>query len=78
MTDTEQEFSDNCELTWQEAKSYQLRFGECKGRTLSSMIKTKKRRNLLKYYIGWDLLRDDARENIRVALEHYATLKNKD
>jgi hypothetical protein len=26
---------------------------------------------LLKYYIGWDKLRDDARENIRVALDHY-------
>ena len=77
MTDSEQDFSDDHEITWEEARIYELRFGLHKGKCLEWMILTKKRRELLKYYVSWDKLRDDAKENITAALEHYATLKNK-
>ena len=67
---SEQEFSGADEgVTWEQARRFKLRFGKYSGRRLQDMIKTKKRRALLKYYIGWDKLRDDARENIRLPLE---------
>ena len=72
---SEQEFSGDEGVTWEQARRFKLKFGKYSGRRLQEMIKTKKRRALLKYYIGWDKLRDDARENIRVALEHYSEMK---
>ena len=72
---SEQGFSgDEC-VTWQQARRFKLNFGKYVGRKLEDMIKTKKRRALLRYYIGWDKLRDDALENIRVALDHYMEMK---
>lgn len=72
---SEQDFSgDEC-VTWQQARRFKLNFGKYVGRKLEDMIKTKKRRALLRYYIGWDKLRDDALENIRVALDHYNEIK---
>jgi hypothetical protein len=62
-------------VTWQQARRFKLNFGKYVGRKLEDMIKTKKRRALLRYYIGWDKLRDDALENIRVALDHYNEIK---
>ena len=52
MTDSEQEFSDDHEITWEEARIYELRFGLHKGKSLEWMILTKKRRDLLKYYVA--------------------------
>ena len=72
---SEQEFSGDEGVTWEQARRFKLRFGKYSGRRLQDMIKTKKRRALLKYYIGWDKLRDDAREHIRVALDHYSEMK---
>jgi hypothetical protein len=72
---SEQDFSDGEGVTWEQARRFKVRFGKYSGRKLEDMIKTKKRRALLKYYIGWDKLRDDARANIRVALDHYSEMK---
>jgi hypothetical protein len=71
-----QDFSDNENLTWEQVRTFKLLFGKFKGLELQDMIKTKDRRSTLRFYMGWDKLRDDARENIRVALEHYAKLKS--
>jgi hypothetical protein len=72
----EQDFSDNENVTWEQARNFKLLFGKFKGLELQDMIKTKDRRSTLRFYMGWDKLRDDARENIRVALKHYAKLKS--
>ncbi len=76
---SEQDFSDGEEstmqVTWEQARKFKLKFGQYSGRRLQDMIKTKKRRAVLKYYMGWKKLRDDARENIRVALENYEQIK---
>ena len=72
---SEQDFSDEEGVTWEQARRFKLRFGQYSGRKLQDMIKSKKRRAILRHYMGWDKLRDDARENIRVALDHYMELK---
>lgn len=72
---SEQDFSDNEGVTWEQARRFKLKFGKYSGRKLEDMIKTRKRRASLKYYIGWEKLGDYARENIRVALEHYNEMK---
>ena len=72
---SEQDFSGDEGVTWEQARRFKLKFGKYIGRQLQDMIKTRKRRALLKYYIGWEKLQDDARENIRVALDHYIELK---
>ena len=68
----EQDFSDNENLTWEQARTFKLLFVKFKWLELQDMIKTKDKS---RFYMGWNKLRDDARENIRVALEHYAELK---
>jgi len=72
---SEQEFSGDEGVTWEQARRFNLRFGKYSGRKLEDMIKTKMRRALLISCFGWDELRDDAREKIRVALEHYSEMK---
>ena len=69
------EFSDDEEVTWLDAKGYTMRFGKHKNKTLEEMIKTKTLRMALKYYLGWDDLREEARANIEVALAYYEGLK---
>ena len=39
------------------------------------MIKSKKRRDYLKWLLTWDKLRADTRANIEAAIEHYKELK---
>ena len=73
---SEQEFSsDDTEVTWENARRFKLKFGHYKGKRLQDMIKTKKRRRTLRYYMGWDKLRDNARDHIRAALDHYTGMK---
>lgn len=72
---SEQDFSAEEDISWEQARRFKLKFGQYNGRPLGDMIKTKKRRAILKFYFGWEKLRDDARENIRVALEHYTEMK---
>jgi hypothetical protein len=66
-SEDEQEFSDEETVTWEQARGFVLKFGKFKGLSLEEMIKTKDRRWLLRFYLGWDKLRDDARESIRAA-----------
>ena len=77
---SEQEFSeseDDLQVTWTKAKTFKLAFGLYKDRRLHEMIKTKKRRNYLKYLLSWDKLRDITRKNIECALEQYEGMKKK-
>ena len=70
--------SDNeLQVTWAKAKMFKLAFGQYRDRRLHEMIKTKKRRNYLKYLLGWDKLRDITRQNIECALEQYEGMKKK-
>lgn len=75
----ELEFSgDEAPVTWKEARKFKLAFGDYKGKRLDVMILTKKRRNLLRYYLKWDKLRSDAKVNIEAALAHYESLKEEE
>ena len=77
---SEQEFSeseDELKVTWTKAKHFKLAFGLYRDRRLHEMIKTKKRRNYLKYLLSWDKLRDITRKNIECALEQYEGMKKK-
>jgi hypothetical protein len=74
-SNSEQDFSDEGGVTWDQARRFKIRFGQYKGRKLQDMIKSKKQRAILRHYMGWDQLRDDTRENIRVALDHYMEMK---
>ena len=70
------DFSDqDQEITWTKARRYKLPFGKYKGRPLRDMIKTKKRRDVLKYYLSWDKLRKRTKDNIVCALAHYNEMK---
>lgn len=79
QSDSEQGFSgpgsEAETLTWQDARRFKLAFGKYKGKRLESMIKSKKRRDYIKYLLEWDKLRDDTRANIQAAMEHYEELK---
>jgi hypothetical protein len=72
---SEQDFSEGEGITWEQARRFKIPFGQYQGRRLQDMIKTKKRRRILKYYLGWKKLRENARENIRIALDHYNEMK---
>ncbi len=73
---SEQDFSGSeNEPTWEQAKNFKIRFGRYKGKRLGQLITTKKRRNYLKYLLGWDKLREDGRANIKCVMEHYQELK---
>ena len=74
-SESDPEFSDDAAVVWSDAKNYKIKFGQFKGKPLKNLIKTKKTRDVLKYYLSWDKLRDESRENIECALGHYSTLK---
>ena len=70
------DFSDqDQEVKWTTARRYKLPFGKYKGRPLCDMIKTKKRRDVLKYYLSWDKLRKSTNDNIVCALARYNEMK---
>lgn len=77
-SDLEQEFSgaEQGAVTWKEARRFKLAFGMYRGKTLEAMIKTKKRRDYLKYLLSWDQLKEDTQGNIQAAMEHYEDLKS--
>jgi hypothetical protein len=77
---SDQDFSeseDELQTTWTKAKNFKLVFGIYKDRRLHEMIKTKKRRNYLKYLLSWDKLREVTRNPIECALEQYENMKKK-
>ena len=84
-TDTASVFSDVETADWETAKDFKLAFGKYKGRLLSCMIKTKRRRDYMRYLLGWDELRETTRANVQCALDtykkekqaHYKKLKTK-
>ncbi len=72
---SEQDYSDVEETTWERFK---ISFGaKYKGRYLRDMIKTRKRREWLRYMLDWDKLCDTARRYFECALSHYAEQKAK-
>ena len=79
MSDHEQEFStdeDAGGTPWERVSSFELPFGIFKGLTLQQMIKTKRKRDYMKYLLTWDLLHDSTRTAILTAFEHYESLKS--
>jgi hypothetical protein len=69
---------DEEELSWEGdrgVKRFKIKFGRYRGKRLAQMITTKKRRNYLKYLLGWDKLRQETKGPILVALAHYDILK---
>jgi hypothetical protein len=62
-------------LTWSVAKVFQVPFGRYKGKLLKNMLKSKKRRDYLRYLLKWDDLRDNTKDNITCALQHYTDTK---
>jgi hypothetical protein len=67
---------DEEELSWEGGvQRFKIKFGRYKGKRLAQMITTKKRRNYLKYLLGWDKLRQETKGPILVALAHYDILK---
>ena len=75
-TCSEQDFSeDDLKLTWAKVRRYKMKFGKYKGKSLEDMIKTHKRRSILSYYLGWTELRNETRQYINYALNHYRNMK---
>ena len=70
------EFSDDeGPVTWSKAKSFKIRFGKHKGKTMEAMIKTKNRRAYLVYLMDWKDIRPETRDNIDITLAEYERLK---
>ena len=75
-SDSEQSFSDDEQVTWEKARRFKIVFGKrYNGKRLASMIKSKKRRDYLKYILSWDKVRPDTAANIRAALDQYGEMK---
>lgn len=71
MQDLKFEESDDEVQTWADVKDYKLRFGKHEGSTLSQVIITSAGRGYLRYLLKWDLLNDDTRAAITLALKLY-------
>jgi hypothetical protein len=72
---SEIDLSQEVILTWSVAKVFQVPFGRYKGKLLKNMLKSKKRRDYLRYLLKWDDLRDNTKDNITCALQHYTDTK---
>jgi hypothetical protein len=69
------DLSQEVVLTWSSAKAFPVPFGRYKGKMLKNMLKSKKRRDYLRYLLKWDDLRDNTKDNITCALQHYTDTK---
>ena len=69
------DLSQEVVLTWASAKAFPVPFGRYKGKLLKNMLKSKKRRDYLRYLLKWDDLRDNTKDNITCALQHYTDTK---
>lgn len=58
-------------LGWEEIKEKKLVFGKHSGTTYADMIKSRARRDYLRYLHSWDKLHKDTAHFIMVALDHY-------
>ena len=75
---SEQDFSDVEEVTWETAQRFKIVFGKkYKDRRLRDMIKTRKRREWLRYMLEWDKLSEITRRYFQCALAHYGEQKKK-
>jgi hypothetical protein len=61
--------------TVHEALFFEMRFGRYKGKTVGSLLKSKKRRDYLRYLSNWDDLSGPIVNVIKVALEEHKKLE---
>ena len=73
--DSDIDISETEELSYDEAKDWQMPFGKYKGTLLKQMIINGRRRHYLRYLLKWDDLQDNSRAKIQAGLDEYERVK---
>ena len=79
MNDDDIAFSDDekdAKVTWSQARRFKMPFGKHRGEFLGDIVAGREGRNYLRYILSWSDLKDNTRQQIQCAIDHYEMLKS--